>query len=271
VRGGGGHRRRRRAPPPGATGPRTGTPRSTWAGPSPLPRRLPSDHDPVRYGVHPGQAPRPPGPGRRPLHRRGRRLAQPQGPGRASGRLERQQGEAIALSTTRRVPRQARGRHEGRTASMRRFDTLRLIGEEAAGFESRPVGCRRAYRVVVPRKEPVVGRSDGDRPAPTPRGVLEDQYRPLVTPGRVEAGVVPRWVGERFLYPTGLTLAGRLPGPGRAPRRVGGHRRRDHGDHGENAQGVLAVPGAGRGPLPLDARGRPRRRHPQEADPVPAR
>jgi hypothetical protein len=140
--------------------------------------------------------------------------------------------EAIAHSTIRRVPRQARGRHEGRIVAKRRFDTLRMIGEEVAGFESRPVACKNAYQLVVPREELVVGQGNADRPTPTPLGVVEDQYHRLVTLNRVEAGVVPRRVGERLLHPSGLALAGRLPGP--------------------------------RGPMPLDARGR-RRPRPRSA------
>src|SRR4051794_17207983 len=54
------------------------------------------------------------------------------------------------------VPRQARERHRDRIVSERQFDTLKLIGEEVAEFEYRPVACKRAYRVIVLRKKLVV-------------------------------------------------------------------------------------------------------------------
>jgi hypothetical protein len=56
----------------------------------------------------------------------------------------------------RTVPRQARERHRDRIVSQRQFDTLKLIGEEVAEFEYRPVACQRAYRVIVLRKKLVV-------------------------------------------------------------------------------------------------------------------
>ncbi len=58
--------------------------------------------------------------------------------------------------TIRTVPRQARERHKERIVAERRFDTLKLIGEEVAEFEYRPVACQKAYRVVVLRKKLVV-------------------------------------------------------------------------------------------------------------------
>ena len=36
------------------------------------------------------------------------------------------------------------------------FDTLKLLGEEVAEFEYRPVACKKTYRVVVLRKKLVV-------------------------------------------------------------------------------------------------------------------
>jgi hypothetical protein len=54
------------------------------------------------------------------------------------------------------VPRQARERHKDRIVSERQFDTLKLIGEDVAEFEYRPVACKRAYRVIVLRKKLVV-------------------------------------------------------------------------------------------------------------------
>jgi hypothetical protein len=54
------------------------------------------------------------------------------------------------------VPRQARERHKERVVAERRFETLKLLGEEVAEFEYRPVACRKTYRVVVLRKKLVV-------------------------------------------------------------------------------------------------------------------
>ena len=58
--------------------------------------------------------------------------------------------------TIKTVPRQAPERHKERIVSERQFDTLKLIGEEVAEFEYRPVACKKAYRVVVLRKKLVV-------------------------------------------------------------------------------------------------------------------
>jgi Transposase DDE domain group 1 len=58
--------------------------------------------------------------------------------------------------TIRTVPRQAPERHKERVVSERQFDTLKLLGEEVAEFEYRPVACEKAYRVVVLRKKLVV-------------------------------------------------------------------------------------------------------------------
>jgi len=59
-------------------------------------------------------------------------------------------------STIETAPRQARERHRERIVTERRFETLKLIGEEVAEFEYRPVACKKAYRVVVLRKKLVV-------------------------------------------------------------------------------------------------------------------
>jgi hypothetical protein len=56
----------------------------------------------------------------------------------------------------RTVPRQARERPKERIVAERRFDTLKLVGEEVAEFEYRPVACKKTYRVVVLRKKLVV-------------------------------------------------------------------------------------------------------------------
>jgi hypothetical protein len=59
-------------------------------------------------------------------------------------------------STIKTVPRQVRERHRERIVSERQFDTLKLIGEEVAEFEYRPVACKTTYRVVVLRKKLIV-------------------------------------------------------------------------------------------------------------------
>jgi hypothetical protein len=58
--------------------------------------------------------------------------------------------------TIKTAPRQAPERHKDRVVSERRFDTLRLIGEEVAEFRYKPVACKKAYRVVVLRKKLIV-------------------------------------------------------------------------------------------------------------------
>jgi hypothetical protein len=64
--------------------------------------------------------------------------------------------ERPARSTIKSVPRQARERHRERIASERQFKTLKLIGEEVAEFDYRPVACEKSYRVVVLRKKLIV-------------------------------------------------------------------------------------------------------------------
>jgi hypothetical protein len=64
--------------------------------------------------------------------------------------------ERPARSTIKTVPRQARERHKDRIVSEREFNTLKLIGEEVAEFEYRPVACKKAYRVIVLKKKLVV-------------------------------------------------------------------------------------------------------------------
>jgi hypothetical protein len=59
-------------------------------------------------------------------------------------------------STIKTVPRQARQRPKERIVAERQFATLKLIGEEVAEFEYKPVACKKAYRVVVLRKKLVV-------------------------------------------------------------------------------------------------------------------
>jgi hypothetical protein len=64
--------------------------------------------------------------------------------------------ERPSRSTIKTVPRQARERHKERIVSERQFRTLKLIGEEVAEFDYRPVACEKTYRVVVLRKKLVV-------------------------------------------------------------------------------------------------------------------
>jgi DDE family transposase len=58
--------------------------------------------------------------------------------------------------TIKTVPRQAPERHKEQVVRQRQFDTLKLVGEEVAEFEYRPVACKKSYRVVVLRKKLVV-------------------------------------------------------------------------------------------------------------------
>ena len=59
-------------------------------------------------------------------------------------------------STIKTVPRQQRERHKERIVAERQYETLKLIGEETAEFEYRPVACKKTYRVIVLRKKLVV-------------------------------------------------------------------------------------------------------------------
>jgi hypothetical protein len=61
--------------------------------------------------------------------------------------------ERPARYTIKTVPRQARERHKERIVSERQFRTLKLIGEDVAEFDYRPVACEKTYRVVVLRKK----------------------------------------------------------------------------------------------------------------------
>jgi DDE family transposase len=61
--------------------------------------------------------------------------------------------ERPARYTIKTVPRQARERHKDRIVAERQFKTLKLLGEEVAEFEYRPVACQKAYRVVALRKK----------------------------------------------------------------------------------------------------------------------
>jgi hypothetical protein len=61
--------------------------------------------------------------------------------------------ERPARYTIKTAPRQARERHKERVVSERGYETLKLIGEEVAEFEYRPVACEKAYRMIVLRKK----------------------------------------------------------------------------------------------------------------------
>jgi hypothetical protein len=58
--------------------------------------------------------------------------------------------------TIKTAPRRAPERHKERIVAERQFEALKLIGEEVAEFEYRPVACEKTYRVVVLRKKLVV-------------------------------------------------------------------------------------------------------------------
>ena len=64
--------------------------------------------------------------------------------------------ERPARYTIKTAPRQARERHKERIVRERRFDTLKLVGEEVAEFEYRPVACKKTYRVIVLKKKLIV-------------------------------------------------------------------------------------------------------------------
>ena len=87
--------------------------------------------------------------------------------------------------TIQTVPRQAQERHKERIVAERQFDTLKLIGEEVAEVEYRPVACKKTYRVVVLRKRLVLekgqlwllepDRADGGDPRPADTPLLGDR------------------------------------------------------------------------------------------------
>jgi hypothetical protein len=64
--------------------------------------------------------------------------------------------ERSARYAIKTAPRQAREPHKERVVRERQFSTLKLLGEEVAEFDYRPVACEEAYRVVVLRKKLVV-------------------------------------------------------------------------------------------------------------------
>ncbi len=66
--------------------------------------------------------------------------------------LEYNELERPARYTIKTVPRQTRERHKEQVVRQRQFDTLKLVGEEVAEFEYRPVACKKSYRVVVLRQ-----------------------------------------------------------------------------------------------------------------------
>ncbi len=102
--------------------------------------------------------------------------------------------ERPARYTIKTVPRQSREPHKERIVAARQFDTLKLIGEEVAEFEYRPVACKKTYRVVVLRKKLVVEKGTD---------VVEiehDRYFFYITNDRTTPGseIVP---GQRPLRP----------------------------------------------------------------------
>jgi hypothetical protein len=66
--------------------------------------------------------------------------------------------ERPARYAIKTAPRQARERHKDRVVSEREFKTLKLIGEQVAEFDYRPVACQKAYRMIVLRKKLVAER-----------------------------------------------------------------------------------------------------------------
>src|SRR3954453_19877497 len=70
--------------------------------------------------------------------------------------LEHSELERPPRYTIKTAPRQARERHKDRIVSEREFDTLKLVGEEVAEFDYRPVACKKTYRMIVLKKKLVV-------------------------------------------------------------------------------------------------------------------
>jgi hypothetical protein len=64
------------------------------------------------------------------------------------GELERPARYAIQTA-----PRQARERHKDRVVFEREYRTLKLVGEQVAEFDYRPVACEKAFRMIVLKKE----------------------------------------------------------------------------------------------------------------------
>ena len=108
--------------------------------------------------------------------------------------LEYSELERPPRYTIKTVPRQARERHKERIVSERQFDTLKLIGEEVAEFEYRPVACKKAYRVVVLRKKLVVEKGQLWLFEP-------DRYFFYITNDRTTSGVGDRVPGQRPVRP----------------------------------------------------------------------
>jgi hypothetical protein len=60
--------------------------------------------------------------------------------------------ERPARYTVKTTPRGGREDHKTPIVIARQFETIRLMGEEVAEFDYRPVACKKTYRVVVLRK-----------------------------------------------------------------------------------------------------------------------
>jgi hypothetical protein len=131
--------------------------------------------------------------------------------------------------TIKTAPRRARERHKERIVSERQFDTLKLLGEETAEFEYRPVACKTTYRVVVLRKKLVVEIG----------AVVAVRARPLLLLHHQrshDTGAGDRVPGQRPLRPGEPDRAaqGRGEGAGDAGRRPG----EQLGVHGDGQPGV---------------------------------
>jgi hypothetical protein len=61
--------------------------------------------------------------------------------------------------TIKTVPRGTRENHKDPIVAARGFEKLRLIGEEIAEFDYRPVACKKAYRVIALRKKLVIEKN----------------------------------------------------------------------------------------------------------------
>ena len=86
------------------------------------------------------------------------------------------------------------GASQGAVVRQRQFSTLKLLGEEVAEFEYRPVACQKAYRVVVLRKKLTVEKGQMWLFEPDRFFFLHHQ-RPD------DAGVGDRVSGQRSLRP----------------------------------------------------------------------
>jgi hypothetical protein len=131
--------------------------------------------------------------------------------------------------TIETMPRQHRERHKERVVAERQFDTLKLVGEEVAEFEYRPVACKRTYRVVVLRKKLVVEKGQMRLFEPD-RYFFYNHQRPD------DPGVRDHLPGQRPVRPgePDRPVEGRREGAGHA----GGQPGEQLGLHGDGQSGV---------------------------------